>query len=144
MSELVSIIVPVYNVEFYIKKCVKSVLSQTYPCFELILIDDGSTDKSGVYCDELAKTDQRVKVLHKKNGGQAEARNIGLDCARGEFIFFLDADDWIEPEAIKTLIDKQREKGADMVCGGYRLVDEGGRTVGEGTQKLKMYSGEEA
>ncbi|HBK7124119.1 glycosyltransferase, partial [Enterococcus faecium] len=85
----ISIIVPVYNVEKYLKKCVDSILGQTFTDFELLLIDDGSTDNSGSICDELAKTDNRIKVIHKENGGLSDARNIGIEVAKGDFIGFI-------------------------------------------------------
>ncbi|EMF0473665.1 glycosyltransferase family 2 protein, partial [Enterococcus faecium] len=87
----ISIIVPVYNVEKYLKKCVDSILGQTFTDFELLLIDDGSTDNSGSICDELAKTDNRIKVIHKENGGLSDARNIGIEVAKGDFIGFIDS-----------------------------------------------------
>ncbi len=144
MNELVSVIVPLYNVEHYIRKCVMSVLDQTYKNFELLLIDDGSTDKSGQYCDEFGALDPRVKVMHKKNGGQSEARNMGLDYADGRFIFFLDSDDWIEPEALAVLMDQMDREDADMICCSYRLTDENGEVLESVVQEAKTYSMEEA
>ncbi len=94
----ISIIVPVYNVEKYLKKCVDSILGQTFTDFELLLIDDGSTDNSGSICDELAKTDNRIKVIHKENGGLSDARNIGIEVAKGDFIGFIDSDDYIDED----------------------------------------------
>ena len=84
----ISVIVPVFNVENYLEKCVKSIIEQTYKNLEVILVDDGSTDKSGFLCDELKKQDYRIKVIHKTNGGLSDARNVGLDYAVGEYIFF--------------------------------------------------------
>ena len=101
---LISVIMPVYNVELYLPKAIESVLNQTYQRLELLLIDDGSTDKSGLICDEYAAKDKRVKVFHKKNGGLSEARNVGLDNAFGEWISFLDSDDWIDPTMLETLL----------------------------------------
>ena len=101
---MVSIIVPVYNIEKYIDECIQSVLNQTYTAWELILVDDGSTDNSGNICDEYAKTDTRIKVLHQKNQGVSAARNIALDKAEGDYIMFLDADDyWCENTALYKL-----------------------------------------
>ena len=94
----VSIIVPVYNVEKYLPRCIDSILAQTSTNFELILIDDGSTDKSGMICDEYAKKDNRIKVFHKENGGVSSARNIGLDNASGEWLAFIDPDDAVDKE----------------------------------------------
>lgn len=98
----VSIIVPVYNVEKYLLHCVESILSQTYVDWELLLIDDGSPDGSGSLCDEYASKDSRIRVLHKKNGGVSSARNLGLENATGEWITFVDADDWISPQTLET------------------------------------------
>ena len=95
---MISVIVPVYNVERYIRQCVESILEQTYADLEIILVDDGSTDGSGSICDEYKLKDNRVVVIHKCNGGLSEARNAGLDIARGEYIGFVDSDDYIEPD----------------------------------------------
>ena len=94
----ISIIVPVYNVEKYLTRCIDSILTQTFTNFELILVDDGSTDKSGVICDSYEKKDKRVKVIHKKNQGVSEARNTGLNFAKGKKISFVDSDDYIYKE----------------------------------------------
>ncbi len=103
MEPKISIIVPVYKVEPYIHKCVDSILNQTFKDFELILVDDGSPDNCGKICDEYAQKDNRVKVIHKENGGQATARNAALDIARGEYIGFVDSDDYIEPDMYELL-----------------------------------------
>ena len=96
MPEL-SIIVPVYNVALYLNRCVDSILNQTYSDFELLLIDDGSTDISGVICDEYAVSDNRVKVIHKDNGGVSSARNVGINNSQGKYIMFCDSDDFVHP-----------------------------------------------
>lgn len=114
-TKLVSVIVPVYNVEMYLRECIDSVLGQSYPHFELLLIDDGSTDRSGEICDEYAAKDGRVKVIHQKNGGASAARNTGLDHARGEYILFVDGDDTSAPNAIRTLLSLQEAEGADCI-----------------------------
>ena len=109
MQPFFSIITPVYKAERFIQNCIESVLSQTYQDFELILIDDGSPDKSGTICDEYANNDSRIKVIHKLNGGVSNARNQGLDIATGIYILFLDSDDYLSPEALmfcKNVIDK--------------------------------------
>ena len=95
---LISVIVPVYNVELFLPKCIESILSQTYNEFELLLIDDGSTDKSGELCDNYAQQDNRIKVVHKNNGGVSSARNKGIQLSQGRYICFVDADDWLEPD----------------------------------------------
>ena len=94
----VSVIIPVYNVEQYLNRCIDSVLNQTYKDFEIILVDDGSTDKSGEICDVYAEKDSRITVIHKENGGLSDARNFGIDAARGDFLTFLDSDDYFHPE----------------------------------------------
>ena len=114
---MISIIVPVYNTEKYLRRCIDSVLAQTYQDFELLLIDDGSKDSSGAICDEYAAQDARVRVFHKENGGVSSARNVGLDNARGEWITFVDADDWIESDMLELLLRKGEETGADIVMG---------------------------
>ncbi len=116
---MISIIVPVYNVEPYLRKCLDSVVGQTYRDLEILIIDDGSTDGSGIICDEY-KVDERVKVFHTENRGLSAARNLGLDEATGDWIGFVDSDDWIEPDMYEVLIDRALEAGADVVeCGWY-------------------------
>lgn len=95
-DSMISVIVPVYNVERYLARCIESILSQTYTDFELLLIDDGSKDKSGSICDEYALKDSRIRVFHKPNGGVSSARNVGLDNARGQWVAFCDSDDWLD------------------------------------------------
>ena len=115
----VSIIVPIYKVEDYIRECIDSILAQTYPDFELILVDDGSPDSCGRICDDYAKRDNRIKVVHKVNGGLTSARNAGLEVAKGEWIMHVDGDDWIEPDMIESLIEAAQITGADMVFGDF-------------------------
>ena len=115
----VSIIVPIYKVEDYIRECIDSILAQTYPDFELILVDDGSPDSCGRICDDYAKRDNRIKVVHKVNGGLTSARNAGLEVAKGEWIMHVDGDDWIEPDMIESLIEAAQITGADMVIGDF-------------------------
>lgn len=108
-SPEISVIVPVYNTKKYLQRCVDSILAQTYTDFELLLIDDGSTDGSGAVCDECALMDSRVRVFHKPNGGVSSARNLGLDNARGEWIAFVDADDWVSPEYLSVLFEPKSD-----------------------------------
>jgi glycosyltransferase involved in cell wall biosynthesis len=117
-----SIIVPVYNVEPYIHKCIDSILSQTFTDFELILVDDGSTDNSGRICDEYSIKDARIVVIHKLNGGQSKARNAGIDIAKATFISFIDADDYIAPGMIETLYGFAVKYDADISECGYISV----------------------
>ena len=115
----ISIIVPVYNVEKYLERCIRSIISQTYSNWEAILIDDGSTDSSGELCDEIAKIDGRIKVFHKQNEGLGITRNYGIRHADGDYIFFLDSDDFIEKNALMTLCKKAIETDSDIVIGNF-------------------------
>lgn len=121
-----SIIVPVYKVEPYLRRCVDSILAQTFTDFELILVDDGSPDGCPAICDEYAEKDSRVKVIHKGNGGLSDARNAGLDVAQGEYIGFVDSDDLIKPDMYSNLIKLARETRADIVVCGIEVIDEDG------------------
>ena len=112
---LISVIIPVYNVEKYLQECVDSVLAQTYQNFEIILVDDGSTDSSGAICDEYAKQDERISVLHQENKGLSITRNNGLQIASGEYIYFLDSDDWIENSTLEILLQEITKESADVV-----------------------------
>lgn len=103
--ELISIIVPVYKVEKYLDKCVESIVEQTYKNLEIILVDDGSPDNCSAMCDEWAQKDSRIKVIHKENGGLSSARNAGLDACTGDYIGFVDSDDWIEPDMYEYLLN---------------------------------------
>ena len=112
---LISIIIPVYNAEKYIRKCLDSIIAQTYTCWEAILVDDGSLDNSGAICDEYARKDQRFKVIHQQNGGVSVARQTGLDHATGNYIIHCDPDDWVEPNMLEELLNCAVSEGADMV-----------------------------
>lgn len=114
MSKLISVIIPVYNVEKYLERCVKSVINQTYKNLEIILVDDGAKDNSGIMCDELAKLDDRIIVIHKQNGGLSDARNHGLNIAKGEYIGFVDSDDYIAEDMFETLYNTIMENEADI------------------------------
>lgn len=103
MEELVSVIIPVYKVEKYLERCVESVQKQTFQNLEIILVDDGSPDLCGAMCDEMAKTDPRIKVIHKNNGGLSDARNVGIEMASGNYIVFVDSDDWLDLDMIALL-----------------------------------------
>lgn len=115
---LVSVIVPVYNVEKYLGRCVDSILSQTYRNLEIILVDDGAKDNSGSICDSYAQKDSRVRVIHKENGGLSSARNAGIDIASGDYLEFVDSDDWLEPEAVESLLQQALIHRVDLVLGG--------------------------
>ena len=118
----ISVIVPVYNTEQYLHRCIDSILAQTYTDFELLLIDDGSKDNSGKICNEYAAKDSRVRVFHKENGGVSSARNIGLDNAKGGWISFVDSDDWISTEYLENLFNAV-DNTVDLVVAYAHLVD---------------------
>ncbi len=124
MERKVSVIVPVYNVEKYLEKCVKSILDQDYTQLEIILVDDGSTDKCGEICDRLANLDARIKVIHKKNGGLSEARNYGIDMATGDYLVFIDSDDFIHKSYISVLLQTVLCTKADMAICNFTQVKE--------------------
>ena len=128
MKDLISIIIPVYNVEEYIKECLDSLLNQTYKNIEIIIVDDGSKDGSGNICDEYAKKDNRIKVIHKENGGVSKARNVGLDIATGKYITFLDSDDYLFKEGIEALYNLCIENQADISIAGVQDVENGKET----------------
>lgn len=140
---LISIIVPVYNAESYLARSVDSILAQTYPNLEIILVDDGARDNSGAICDEYARKDSRIRVIHKENGGLSSARNAGIDIATGEYLGFVDSDDWIEPETYGLFLELAKKYDAKMVCGGRYDVDSGTmeRTVGLCPEKEEVISG---
>lgn len=123
MSGKVSVIVPVYNNENYLEQCVESIIHQTYDNIEILLINDGSTDSSASICDKLCETDARIRVFHISNGGPGRARNIGLESAQGEYILFVDSDDWIECNAIEELISVMDSDGTDLVCFNFDAFD---------------------
>lgn len=136
-----SVIVPVYNVKDYLAKCVASILGQTERDFELLLIDDGSTDGSGALCDSLAETDSRVQVIHQENQGLGGARDTGIDNARGEWLMFVDSDDWIEPDVLeKALVSAERED-ADIAVFPFRSVDETGRELRRFSENIEKEIG---
>lgn len=113
-TPLISVIVPVYNVEKYLPRCIDSILNQTYKNLEIILVDDGSPDNCPAICDEYAQKDSRIKVIHKANGGVSSARNVGLDVATGEYIGFVDSDDWIEPDMYEFLFMRATDYNVDI------------------------------
>jgi len=135
MSTFISVIVPVYNIEEYITRCVNSILKQTYREFELLLVDDGSTDESGRIIDELARTDSRIRVWHKENGGSSSARNLAIDNAKGEYFSFIDSDDYIDEDFLSDLIapvNRAKEEGKTapkIVQIGRNEIDEDGNIL---------------
>jgi len=125
MNPLISVIIPVYNVEAYLTPCVESILAQTYTHWELILVDDGSSDASPALCDAFAASDRRIRVIHKENGGPSEARNVGLEAMTGEFFTFVDSDDWIAPEMLATLLAAMTEETDCVYSGACETDPEG-------------------
>ena len=125
MNCLISVIVPVYNVSNYLERCVQTLIKQTYGNLEIILVDDGSTDGSSKLCDKIAKSDNRIKVIHKENGGLSSARNAGLDAAQGEYISFIDSDDSIHLYFYNVLLKVMNETDADIVqCEMLRVPEQ--------------------
>lgn len=131
MEPLISVIVPVYNVEKYLRKCVGSIIDQTLKDIEIILVDDGSTDNSPKILDDYAKKDKRIKVIHKENGGQGSARNTGLDIARGKYIGFVDADDWIDLNMYEELYKDIVENNSDISVCSRKIFDENNNLNGK-------------
>lgn len=118
----ITVIVAVYNIESYLKRCVDSIIGQTYRNLQIILVDDGSTDKSGGICDSYKEKDSRIEVIHKMNGGLSDARNAGLEKAEGDFVGFVDGDDWIEPFMYKKMLDACLDTGADIAICRYNQI----------------------
>lgn len=129
MRPAVSVIVPIYNVEKYLPKCIESIVNQTLTNIEIILVDDGSTDNSGKIAAEYSKKDQRIKVIYKENGGQGSARNIGLDISSGEYIGFVDSDDWIDKDMYEKLYLNAKEKKADITVCNRNVYDHGNNVI---------------
>lgn len=125
-NPLVSIIVPVYNVERYIHRAVESILNQSYRNIEIILVDDGSSDNCPQICDEYALKDKRIKVIHKKNGGLSDARNVGINIIKGEYITFVDSDDYIAANAIERFLQEMQAQNVDAICCGFSIIDSNG------------------
>ena len=124
MTEKITVIVPVYNVENYLNKCLDSLINQTYKNLEIIVINDGSTDNSGIICQEYAQKDNRIIYVEKENGGQSEARNMGLDRMTGSYVTFVDSDDWVESDYVETLYQKITEYQTDIAVGNYCKFNE--------------------
>ena len=122
--DLISVIVPIYKVEAYLDRCVESIVSQTYKNLQIILVDDGSPDRCGAMCDAWAEKDSRITVIHKENGGLSDARNAGLAVATGEYISFIDSDDYIAPDFLQSLLTAMEDTGAEIAACGVAYVDE--------------------
>ena len=142
MSDKVSIIVPVYNVEKYLDECVKSILAQTYTDIEIVLVDDGSKDTSGAMCDEYKKQDERIVVVHKENGGLSSARNAGMENASGSYYIFVDSDDTISSNMVEEMVKKAKEHDAKIVSS---LISEEQDKLGKGnTEKITILNTHDA
>ena len=140
---LITVIVPVYNVENYIVKCIESIIGQTYKNLEVFLVDDGSTDGSGRICDEYAAKDDRIHVIHKENGGQSSARNLALSKAKGDLFGFVDSDDWIEPDMYEKLMAGFELPDVDIVMCGYYIEEYSEKKILRKNPE-KIYSNREA
>lgn len=132
----ISVIVPVYNVEAYVEKCLRSVLGQTFRDFEIVAVDDGSRDKSGEICQRLAREDGRIRVVHQENQGLGGARNTGIREAKGQWLLFPDSDDWLEPEALERAYNAAQKHDADMAVFAFQTVNEGGQVLGTFRESL--------
>ena len=139
----VSVVVPIYNVEQYLEKCIESIVNQTYNDLEIILVDDGSTDSGPSICDKWKEKDHRIVVIHKQNGGLSSARNAGMEMATGKYIMFEDSDDWLELDIVKKCVERIERDESDLVIFGYKKIDERGNNLGTFNFGNKTYSSEE-
>lgn len=128
-SFVISVIVPIYNVEKYLDRCIESIVNQTYKDLELILVDDGSPDNCPKICDNWAEKDNRIKVIHKENGGLSDARNVGMQFATGEAVSFIDSDDWIELNMFEKMLSQMEQDNSDIVSCGVKWVEENGKLL---------------
>lgn len=139
-NPLISVIVPVYKVERFLDRCMESLEGQSYKNLEIILVDDGSPDSSPKLCDDWAQRDSRVRVIHKENGGQADARNQGVALARGEYICFVDSDDYVSCDHIEYLLSLLRSSGAEIACGSFRYVyGDGEQFENQPEEKIEIF-----
>ena len=137
---LISLIIPVYKVEKYLEKCIQSVINQTYENLQIILVDDGSPDNCGKICDEYAKKDHRIEVIHKSNGGLSDARNKGLEIAKGEYIGFVDSDDYIEADMYEVLYNLLKQYNADVSICNFYTVSQGKIAIKNAENGIKEYN----
>ena len=145
MQDLITLIVPIYMVETYLDRCITSLVTQTYKNLEIILVDDGSKDNCPALCDEWAKKDERIRVIHRENGGLSAARNSGIDAANGEYLAFVDSDDFVSEEFIETLYQACKQTGSQIAQCRYEYVDGDKMTKDkeEVTEPMEVYSGRE-
>ena len=141
-QDLISVIVPIYNVKKYLEECISSIINQTYKNLEIILVDDGSKDNSPRICDEISKKDSRIKVIHKENGGISDTRNVGISNSTGKYIQFIDSDDFMEDNMIETLHKDIVENGADVTMCSYYLFKDGIKTT-DATYEKEIYNKEQ-
>lgn len=144
LKEKVSVVVPIYKVEQYLRKCVDSIINQTYKNLEIILVDDGSPDDCGKICEEYASKDTRIKVLHKINGGLSDARNFGLDVATGEYICFIDSDDFVNEYYVEKMLESALKNNSDICACNFEYIDESGKTWIRKEKEENVYSSSEA
>lgn len=137
---LISIIIPVYKVEIYLEKCIQSVINQTYENLQIILVDDGSPDNCGKICDEYAQKDHRIEVIHKSNGGLSDARNKGLEIAKGEYIGFVDSDDYIESDMYEVLYNLLKQYNVDVSICNFYTVSQGKIAIKNADNGIKEYN----
>lgn len=143
MNPLVSVVVPVYRVEQYLDTCVRSIVSQSYDNIEVLLVDDGSPDNCGTLCEAWSKRDHRVKAYHKDNGGLSSARKYGLERAAGDFVLFVDSDDWIETDSIQALMDEAERTDADIVLGSF-VKQKGDEILVHDIGRNRLYTSQKA
>ncbi|SCY73125.1 glycosyltransferase [Butyrivibrio sp. INlla14] len=145
-TDLISVIVPIYNIESYVDKCIRSIINQTYLNLQIILVDDGSTDKSGIICDSYAELDNRIQVIHKANGGLSDARNYGMDVASGDYVAFVDGDDHIHPQMYEIMHNHIIVDDADVVTCWFEQFDEEkfGGPIEKDSISVEVLSGAEA
>jgi len=136
-NDLITVVIPIFNVEKYLNKCIDSVLSQTYSNIEIILVNDGSTDNSGMMCDEYKNKDSRIKVIHKKNGGLSEARNFGIEVSSGKYITFIDSDDYVEKDYIEYLYYLIQKYNTKISICAYSVLMENGKIIDYGENYLE-------
>ncbi len=141
---MISVIISVYNAAPYIERCIASIRNQSYPDLEIIAVDDGSTDESGAICEKLAELDERIVVIHKENGGNASARNAGIDAARGDFLAFVDSDDYIENNMYETMLAEMDDPSISIVCCGIIVTNVDGNDTVQVSRERKLFSKEEA
>lgn len=138
--DLISVIVPVYNVQAYLTNCINSILNQSYKNIEIILVDDGSTDESSSICDSYVKKDNRIKVIHKENGGLSDARNIGIKSAKGKYITFVDSDDYLDENYVKALYILITKNNSDIACSGMKRTDSLNDKIVNKNEKINIYN----